>query len=107
MAFLTAAAITAYREYTKRRVKYAKYCAGGVWHTVTVLDFQTTADGIVEIAIPIDAQDAGNTTVTQVQLYDADGQLWASKTVNLSMASVAEGFTYVVRLKIEEKEESS
>ena len=107
MAFLTIAAIAAYREYTKRRVKYARYCAGGVWHKVTVLDFKTTADGIVEIAIPMDAQDAGNTTITQVQLYDAEGQLWANKTVNLSLASVAEGFTYVVRLRIEEKEESS
>ena len=107
MAILTAAALTAYREFTKRRVKYARYYAGSVWPKVTVLDFRTTADGIVEIAVPMDAQDAGNTTITQVQLYDAEGQLWANKTVNLSLNSVAEGFTYVIRLKIEEKEESS
>lgn len=107
MKILTNAAIEAYRAFTKRRVKYARYKAGGVWHTVNVLDVSTTSTGTVEIEFQIDAAVAGKTTITEIQLYDTENQLWASKTESLSMTTVAEGFTYVVQLDIEEKEVST
>lgn len=106
MKILTNAAIQAYREFTKRRVAYARYRAGGVWHTVNALDINITRTGTVEIEFQIDAAVAGKTTVTEVQLYDTENQLWASKQESLSMATVAEGFAYVVQMDIEEKEVS-
>ena len=106
MKILTNAAIQAYREFTKRRVAYAQYKAGGVWRKVTKLDIDITRSGTVEIAFQIDAAVAGKTTITEIQLYDTENQLWASKQESLSMTSVAEGFTYVVQMDIEEKEVS-
>lgn len=107
MKILTTAAITAYRDFTKRRVKYARYKCSGAWHTVSVLDVSTTSSGTVEIVFQIDASEAGTGTITEVQLYDTENQLWASKSESLSLASVAEGFCYVVQLNIEEKEDSN
>ncbi len=104
---LTSAAIEDYRAFTKRRVAYARYKAGSVWHKAPILNVSTTSDGVVEVEFQINAADAGKTTISRVQLYNTAGELWADKAESLSLTSVAEGFTYVFQFNIEEKEESS
>lgn len=104
MSMMTSAAISGYREYTKRTVSYARFKAGGTWYTSKILDVSITSAGVVEVAFKIEASVVGATTITQVQLYDTAGVLWAEKTESLSMGSVAEGFTYVFKVTIEEQE---
>lgn len=105
---LTSAAIADFRAFIGRRVAYARYYAGGSWRTVNVLEVTTTSAGVVEVEFQINAADIGSaTTVTRVQLYSTAGELWADKVESLSLASVAEGYSYVFQFKIEEKEASS
>ena len=65
------------------------------------LSVKVTDSGTVEIAFKIELA-SGSGTVSQISLYDTDNQLWLSKTENLQMDSVAEGFYYVVQLDIAE-----
>lgn len=101
MALLTSAAIQGYRDYTMRRIAYAQYKIGSAYHKTKIESVEVTAAGTVEIAFKIELE-SGSGTVTQIQLYDTDNQLWLSKTENLKMDSVAEGFFYVVQLEITE-----
>lgn len=101
MALLTAAAIQGYRDYTKRRIAYAKYKVGSTYYKALINSVETTPDGVVEVSFDINLS-TGSGIVTEVQLYDTDNQLWFSKAENLKMDSVAEGFDYVVQLAIKE-----
>lgn len=101
MALLTKAAIQGYRNYTSRRIAYAKYKVGSAYHKSLIDSVEMTPDGTVEISFKIELA-SGSGEVTEVQLYDTDNQLWFSKAERLKMDSVAEGFLYVVQLNITE-----
>lgn len=101
MALLTSAALQGYRDFTKRRVSYARYLVGSTWHKANIESVETLSSGIVEISFMIEL-DSGSGTVTQVQLYDTDNQLWLSKNESLKMSDVSEGYLYVVQLDIQE-----
>ncbi len=101
MALLTSAAIKGYRDYTMRRIAYAKFKVGSTEYKTNIESVKVTDSGTVEIAFKIELS-SGSGTVTQIQLYDTDNQLWLSKAENLQMESVAEGFYYVVQLDIAE-----
>lgn len=105
MKLLTSRAIQGYRDYTKRTVAYAKYKAGSTYFKQPIESVEVTADGIVEITFKIEAATAGTSaTVTEIQLYDTNNDLWLSKQENLTLGSVVEGFYYVCQLAINEKE---
>lgn len=101
MALLTSAALQGYRDFTKRRVSYARYLIGPTWHKTRIESVETLSNGIVEISFMIELE-SGSGTVTQVQLYDTDNQLWLSKNESLKMSDVSEGYLYVVQLNIQE-----
>ena len=101
MALLTSAAIQGYRDYTMRRIAYAKFKIGSTEYKTNIESVEVTDSGTVEIAFKIEIA-SGSGTVSQISLYDTDNQLWLSKTENLQMDSVAEGFYYVVQLDISE-----
>ena len=101
MALLTSAAIQGYRDYTMRRIAYAKFKIGSMEYKTNIESVEVTDSGTVEIAFKIEIA-SGSGTVSQISLYDTDNQLWLSKTENLQMDSVAEGFYYVVQLDIAE-----
>ena len=46
--------------------------------------------------------ESGSGTVSEVQLYNTDNELWLSKAESLKLSDVSEGFLYVVRLDIKE-----
>lgn len=105
MKLLTSRAIQGYRDYTKRTVAYAKYKVGSTYHKQPIESVGITGDGIVEITFKIEAATAGTSaTVTEIQLYDTNNDLWLSKQENLKLGSVVEGFYYVCQLAINEKE---
>ena len=101
MALLTSAALQGYRDFTKRQVSYARYLIGSTWHKTRTESVEMLSNGIVEISFMIELE-SGSGTVTQVQLYDTDNQLWLSKTESLRMSDVSEGYLYVVMLNIQE-----
>ena len=101
MALLTSTAIQGYRDYTMRRIAYAKFKIGSTEYKTNIESVEVTDSGTVEIAFKIEIA-SGSGTVSQISLYDTDNQLWLSKTENLQMDSVAEGFYYVVQLDIAE-----
>ena len=101
MALLTSAAIKGYRDYPMRRIAYAKFKVGSTEYKTNIESVKVTVSGTVEIAFKIELA-SGSGTVSQISLYDTDNQLWLSKTENLQMDSVAEGFYYVVQLDIAE-----
>lgn len=101
MALLTSAAIKGYRDYTMRRIAYAKFKVGSTEYKTNIESVKVTDSGTVEIAFKIELA-SGSGTVSQISLYDTDNQLWLSKTENSQMDSVAEGFYYVVQLDIAE-----
>lgn len=101
MALLTSAAIKGYRDYTMRRIAYAKFKVGSTEYKTNIESVKVTDSGTVEIAFKIELA-SGSGTVSQISLYNTDNQLWLSKTENLQMDSVAEGFYYVVQLDIAE-----
>lgn len=101
MALLTSAAIKGYRDYTMRRIAYAKFKVGSTEYKTNIESVKVTDSGTVEITFKIELA-SGSGTVSQISLYDTDNQLWLSETENLQMDSVAEGFYYVVQLDIAE-----
>lgn len=101
MALLSATALQGYRNYTKRKVSYARYKVGSTWYTTKIRSVEVLSNGIVEISFMIELV-SGSGTVSEVQVYDTDNQLWLSKTESLKMSDVSEGFYYVVRLDIKE-----
>lgn len=105
MKLLTSKAIQGYRDYTKRTVAYAKYKIGTTYYRAKIESVEVTAEGIVEVEFKIETKSTGAVTVTEIQLYDTNNDLWLSKQESLKMDSVAEGFCYVCQLVISEKEE--
>ena len=101
MAMLTSAALTGYRNYTKRVVSYAKYKIGSTYYESRIESVKTLSSGIVEISFMIELE-SGSGTVSEVQLYYTDNELWLSKAESLKLSDVSEGFLYVVRLDIKE-----
>ena len=55
------------------------------------------------VTFVIDHTVAGNITVTEVQLYDHSGILWASKGENITRADAQEGILYRFRFTITEE----
>lgn len=104
MKLLTSKATQGYRDYTKRAIAYAKYKIGSTYHKAKIESVEVIADGILEVAFKIETATTGAATVTEIQLYDTNNDLWLSKQESLKMESVAEAFYYACKLVISEKE---
>ncbi|MCE5343399.1 MAG: hypothetical protein LLF96_07440 [Eubacteriales bacterium] len=99
---LTAAALAGLRNYLKSQITSAKYKVGSTYYTATINDVTVLSDGRVSVSFTIDHTVAGNITVTEVQLYDRNGVLLASKTESINRAAAQEGILYRFRFTIAE-----
>ena len=59
-------------------------------------------DGRVAITFLIDHTISGTITVTEVQLYDHSGRLWASKVESITRKAAQEGILYRFAITITE-----
>lgn len=100
---LTTAALTSIRKHLKESIAYAKYKVGGTLHTAPIEDAELLPDGRISITTIIDHSVAGNITVTEVQLYDHNGVMWASKAESITRADAQEGILYRFRFTIQEE----
>lgn len=97
---LTAAALQGYKEYTERVIAYAKYKIGGTYYKTDKPEINIREDGIITVDILIDHNAGASITVTEIQLWDIKGQLWASKPESITRASVQEGILYRFKFNI-------
>ncbi len=101
---LTNTALTSLKNHLKDSIKYAQYKVGSTYYKADIRSAYIMPDGRVAITFLIDHTVPGNITVTQVQLYDHNGSLWASKAEAISRSNVQEGILYRFAFDITEKE---
>ena len=91
---LTNTALTALKNCIKDNIAFAKYKVGSNYYTAEIRSAYIMADGRVAITFIIDHTVSGNITVTEVQLYDHNGSLWANKAESITRRDVQEGILY-------------
>lgn len=94
MAILTTAAITGYKTDTLRKIARARYKIGGTYYEPTIHRREWLTDGRVAIYFSITPGISGNVTITEVQLFDNNNDLWASKAENITLSGLQEGILY-------------
>ena len=99
---LTTNALTGIKEYIKRTVSYARYKVGSAYYKADLTDVYIDGSGIVMIDLMIDHTVPGDITVTEVQLFDTSGQLWASKAEHIDRENLKEGIFYRFTISITE-----
>lgn len=100
---LTSNALTSLRNHLKNSIAYARYKVGSSYYKADIETAEILADGRIAITFVIDHTIAGNITVTEVQLFDHNGVLWASKAENITRQDAQEGILYRFRFTIQEE----
>ena len=87
-------ALNALKECFTDNIAYAKFKVGGSYYQTPIEKAEILSDGRVAITFLIDHSISGTITVTEVQLYDHSGRLWASKTESITRQATQEGILY-------------
>lgn len=103
MNAITQAAINGFCNYIKRTIAYANYKIGSTYYRANI-ESCDVSNGKVEVTFKIEVGSSATGTVSEVQLYDIDQNLWLKKSENLILESVEEGFLYVVQISVIETE---
>ncbi|NLV58675.1 MAG: hypothetical protein GXY67_07875 [Clostridiales bacterium] len=99
---LTVLALDGLRNHLKNKIARAQYRVGGSYYPAEITEKTLLADGRISITIIIDHAVTGNITVTEIQLYDYNNQLIASKAESINRADAQEGILYRFRFTITE-----
>lgn len=91
---LTATAIAALKNFIKDNIAFAKYKVGSTYYEAAIRSAYIMGDGRVAITFLIDHTVPGTITVTEVQLYDHNGVLWATKAESITRKDMQEGILY-------------
>ncbi len=91
---LTTTALTTLKNCIKDSISYAQYKVNGEYHKAEIRDARILDDGRVAISFIIDHTLPGDIIVTEVQLYDHNSSLWASKAESITRRNVQEGILY-------------
>lgn len=91
---LTSTALLSLKNHIKNSIAYAKYKVDDTYYTADISDAHIMEDERVSITFVIDHEMQGNITITEVQLYDHQDRLWASKSENITRRTVQEGILY-------------
>lgn len=94
MAMLTKAAIDGYTEYTRADIAYARYKIGNTYYRAEIQSKDYLADGRLAVKILIDHPAPGNLTISEIQLFDTNNNLWLSKPENIMREDVTAGILY-------------
>lgn len=94
MGMLTPAAISGYKEFTKADIAYAKYRVGNTYHQAAIQSKEYLADGRLAVKILIEPPETGSVTISQIQLYDTNNNLWLSKAESIIREDVTAGVLY-------------
>jgi len=94
MGMLTETALKGYKEYTKAELAYAKYRIGNSYYRAEIMSREYLADGRLAVKIMIDHPAPGNLTISEIQLYDTNNNLWLKKPENIMREDVTAGILY-------------
>ena len=100
---LTSSALNSLRNHLKNSIAYARYKVGSTYYQAEIQAAEVLADGRIAVTFIIDHTVAGNITVTEVQLFDHNGTLWASKAESITRKDAQEGILYRFRFTIIEE----
>jgi hypothetical protein len=97
---LEAQAFTDMTAYIKRRLGYARYRTGTVWTKTEITDISVTGKGQlrVKLNIPVSGK-----TVTRVELWNNESQLWASQECNIKVETEQTGILFWFDISISEE----
>ena len=99
---LTTTAITALKQCFTDNIAYAKFKVGDTYYKSPIQSAEILIDGRVAITFLIDHTISGTIAVTEVQLYDHSGRLWASKVESITRKAAQEGILYRFAITITE-----
>lgn len=91
---LTNKALEGYKEYTERTVAYVKYKIGNTYYTANIHRKERLSDGRIAMYCQITPQASSDVTISEVQLYDTNNDLFLSKSENLVIRQAQEGVLY-------------
>ena len=94
MPILTNAAIEGYKVDTDRKIARARYKIGDTYYNTPIHRRERLPDGRVAVYFSITPQKSGSVTVSEVQLFDTNNELWAVKTEKIVLNGVQEGILY-------------
>ena len=99
---LTTKALEGFKAFVEKNVAYARYKIGGTYYNSKIHRKERLPDGKVAVYFSIIPQAANDVTITEVQLFDNNNDLWASKVENIEVKSVQEGVLYRFAFDIKE-----
>ena len=73
------------RNYTARRLGYARYRVGSTWYKTSIEGTEILSSGIVRAKLVIAPGDA--VTVNRVELYNNAAELWAHQNCNIAISA--------------------
>lgn len=94
MGILTPEALIGYKADTLRKIARARYRIGTTWHEPQIHRREWLPDGRIAIYFSIVPGISGNVTIAEVQLFDSNNDLWASKAENITISGVQQGVLY-------------
>lgn len=98
---LDPAGLADYREFTKKRIAYARYRVSGTWTTVYLSSVDVLGNGVVRAALNINSGGSAM-TVNRVELFNQDGNLFAHEDCSITIAAGQTGILYWFDFKITE-----
>lgn len=99
---LTEKAIAGMKAYIERTIVYARYKIGGTYYKARIDRREYLRDGRVAVYFSIVPQAGQDVTITEVQLFDTNNDLWAVKKEQIIIRSVQEGVLYRFAFDIRE-----
>ncbi len=93
---LTEKAFESFKTFIEKNIAYAKveFDKNGKLEKVVIHKRERLKDGRVALSLSITPETTKQTTVSRVQLYDNNNDLWADKEENILLKDVQEGVLY-------------
>jgi len=99
---LTEKAIEGFKAFIEKNIAYAVVIIAGVPTKTIIHRKERLADKRVAVYISITPQAMNDVTISRVQLYDKNNDLWADKPENILIKNVQEGVLYRFTFNFEE-----
>jgi len=80
--------------WTRTGIAKARYKIGNVYYDAPIHRRERLPDGRVAVYFSITSAKSGSVTITEVQLFDTNNDLWATKTEKIVLKGVQEGVLY-------------
>jgi len=91
---LTEKAIEGFKAFIEKNIAYAVVNIGGAPTKTIIHRKERLIDGRVAVYISITPQATNDVTISRVQLYDKNNDLWADKPESILIKNVQEGILY-------------